>query len=140
MPCGRSLAECKKRGWPRSKTEHWVPATAEGFKGQLITKDLFSFGDILALDGRPGVLMIQATSAGHIENRARKIVEECGANARAVLDAGNRISVWGWAKRGARGRRKLWTLTERAVTLKDLDLSGENRHAEPVDRPSPVPR
>jgi hypothetical protein len=31
------------------------------------------------------------------------------------------VEIWGYAKRGPRGKRKTWTLTRRAVTLRDLE-------------------
>jgi hypothetical protein len=34
---------------------------------------------------------------------------------------GNHLEVWSWAKRGAAGKRKLWTLKRRVVTVADFD-------------------
>lgn len=138
-PTARSLAECRKRGWRAGVVERRL-------KGSLTTVDLFGFIDLVALDGQPGLLAIQATGdhGGHVQTRVRKIrqgiieppknatlrqlaaIERAGPRiveaARAWLAAGNRIQVWGWGRRGAAGSRKLWTL--RVVDVLDVEPSG----------------
>lgn len=91
-PTARTLQECRKRNWPAYVTEKWVPMAR-------IRKDAFGFGDVLVMDGQPGSLLIQATVTGAMSSRERKIREECTDEARRWLEAGNRIEVWGWAKR-----------------------------------------
>lgn len=117
-PTSRTLDECKKRGWPAYVTEKRIPKIN-------ILKDAFGFGDVLAIDGEPGSMLIQATAnQGHVAKRVRKITEDCTDNARAWLEAGNRIEVWGWAKRvhkfknGKKGMR--WKLRVVPVTLVDF--------------------
>jgi hypothetical protein len=83
---------------------------------------LFGFGDVIALDGKPGSLLIQACITGDAPKRAKKILEECTEAAIEWLSAGNRIQVWGWAKRGARGKRKLWTLKRYSIELWGTEL------------------
>ena len=104
-PTARSLAHCKKLGWLAQVVEQTIPRT-------FIKRDLFGCIDILALDGNPGVLGIQATSesGGNVAKRADRIRTECAEKSAAWLAAGNRIQVWGWGKKGAAGKRKLWTL------------------------------
>lgn len=87
--------------------------------------DLFGCIDLVALDGKPGVLGIQATSTGNIPSRVKKILTECREAARDWLEAGNRLEVWGYAKRGPAGKRKLWTLKTREVTLEELEGDNE---------------
>lgn len=101
----RTLMECRKRGWRACVIEKWIPQT----KRRL---DAFGFGDVLVLDDMPGALLIQATTdtGGNVSARVGKIRGECAAAASAWLAAGNRVSVWGWGKRGKAGARKLWTL------------------------------
>jgi len=94
--------------------ERWLPKTK-------IRVDLFGFGDIIALDGKPGALLIQATSTDNAARRVTKIRTECADRAAAWLRAGNRVEVWGWAKRGEAGKRKLWTLKVYEVTLADVE-------------------
>ena len=74
-----------------------------------IKVDLFNFADLLAIGaGKFGVLAIQATGGGgNGRKRIRKIFEN--KYAPVWLRAGNRIQVWEWNKRGAEGKRKLWT-------------------------------
>ncbi len=102
-PTQRTLEECRRRLWRAYVCEKWIPQTRR-------RADAFGFGDVLVIDDKPGALLIQATTTGNMSSRIKKIAEECGDAANAWLDAGNRIQVWGWAKRGLRGHRKLWTL------------------------------
>lgn len=103
-PTARTLAECRKRGWLVGVVEQTIPHT-------FIKRDLFGFVDIVAVDDQPGAVLIQATgdNAGDVARRVTKIrgkareLEQC-------LRAGLRVQVWGWGKRGARGKRKVWTL------------------------------
>jgi len=69
------------------------------------------------LDGQPGSALIQATTSGNMASRVTKIQTECADAAREWLAAGNRILCWGWAKRGAAGSRKLWTLKETLISF-----------------------
>jgi len=116
-PTQRTLQECRKREWLCCVVEKWVPHARRRI-------DVFGFGDLLALDGEQGSLLIQATSTSNMGSRVTKIRKDCNAAARAWLEAGNRIEVWGWAKRGATGKRKLWTLRSVRVTLTDLNAKG----------------
>lgn len=108
-PTSRSLEECKRRGWRACVVERWMPQA-----GRRI--DLFGFIDIVALDGEPGLIGIQATSTGNAPARVKKIREECWEAASDWLAAGNRVVVWGWSKRGLKGKRKLWRLKEYEVS------------------------
>lgn len=108
-PTQRTLAECRKLDWPACVVEKWVAQARKRI-------DAFGFGDLLVLDGEPGALLIQATTTANAPSRVTKIIEECNEAASAWLKAGNRITVWGWAKRGAAGKRKLWTLKIYPVT------------------------
>lgn len=115
-PTTRTLRECRKRAWQADVTERWIA-------GARIRRDLFHFGDVLALDGQPGSLAIQACAgASHAARRAKITSDpEVAPKARAWLEAGNRIAVWSWAKRGERGKRKLWTLREDEILLTNID-------------------
>ena len=102
-PTQLSTQECTRRGWTFQIVEHYHHHARRRM-------DLFGFGDILALDGKPGSLIIQATTVTNISTRARKI--EASGLAIEWLHAGNRIEVWGWAKhpisRGA--KKQTWML------------------------------
>ncbi len=108
-PTARTLAECRKRGWRAQVVEQTIPHT-------FIKRDLFGCIDIIALDGEPGVLGIQATSGANGASRVTKIREQCWDVASEWLKAGNRLAVWSWAKRGKVGARKVWTVRVEQVT------------------------
>lgn len=114
-PTQRAKAHCKANGWLVSVVEQWVP-------GANIRRDAFGFGDMLVLDGQGGPLLVQVTST-NVAARVAKIRGECWAAARAWIDAGGRVQVWGWAKRGPAGKRKMWT-------LRVVDVEGESCRSE----------
>lgn len=108
----RSLAWCRERGMLPGIVERSIPGN--------IKIDLFHFGDILAVDDDfPGSLIIQTTTGSNMAARITKITTDpqCVPSAIKWLKAGNRITVHGWRKIGPRGKRKLWTLREEAITL-----------------------
>ncbi len=104
-PLQRSLTKLRNEGWLCQKTEHWNPFSRT-------RNDLWGFADLLCLRGKE-ILAVQATTTGNINKRVEKI--KSSENYQIVKDAGIKIEVWGWAKRGARGKRKIWQL--RAITL-----------------------
>lgn len=103
-PTQRSLAELRRRGYTAQVVERWNSFAK-------IRQDLFGFIDIVAIqEGQNGVLAVQATSTPNMSARLEKAR---GTPAlRVWLASGNRFLVWGWAKRGARGERKLFQLKE----------------------------
>lgn len=106
-PTARTLAECRKRGWLAQVVEQTVPRT-------FIKRDLFGFVDVVALDGARTVA-IQCTDGTSVAKRVAKMRGERAAELERVIAAGWHVEVWGWAKRGARGKRKMWTLREIVV-------------------------
>ena len=111
-PAARTLAECRKRGWIPGIVERHIP-----FPRPQGTKiDLFGVIDLVVivttdpvLQVGCAILAIQATaSAAHHAHRRTKILAE--PRARAWVEAGGRLELWSWAKQGARGKRKRWTL------------------------------
>lgn len=95
-PTERSLRVCRHRRWHCQKVEYWQP-----FHGRVggVRRDLFGCIDIVALDGQPGLLGIQACSASSVSSRVKKAQNVPAI--RAWIAAGNRFEVWGWTK----GRR-----------------------------------
>lgn len=85
------------------------------------TRDFLGFADILAVKpGTIGVLAVQTTTVDNQSTRKKKVM---GIDAlQAWLDAGNRFEVHGWAKKGPRGKRKLW-----AVNVNEICLSGKTK-------------
>lgn len=121
-PTARTLAECRKRQWPAGVVEKFVRFPPPGHH-----VDLFGVIDIVAIvteldtatsyalgDEPPrkatSTLGIQACAGGngdHARRRAKILAEP---RARQWLEAGNRLELWSWAKQGARGKAKRWTL------------------------------
>ena len=117
-PTSRTLAECRKRGWLAHVVEKWIPQ-------RKIRVDCLGPGDDQVLDGEPGCLMIQATSTSNMSSRVTKMCGERKGEVTRWLEANNRAEVWGWAKRGKAGKRKLWTLRRVRVYLRDGELAHE---------------
>lgn len=85
-PTQRTLAEMRSRGYACEVVERWSPFAR-------IRQDLFGFIDVLCL-GENEVIGVQATSAGNVAARVRKIAEH--DNVAAVRKAGIRLLVHGW--------------------------------------------
>lgn len=109
-PTQRTLAHCRKLGHVAAITEHWNHYAR-------VRQDLFGFIDVLVIDpGCSGCIAIQTTSGSNTSKRQRKI--EAIPAAVEWLRAGNQIIVVGWAKRGPRGKRKVWTGREVYAALR----------------------
>jgi carbonic anhydrase len=97
-PTARTLAYLRKAGYTAAVTERWNPFAH-------IRQDLYGFIDVLAC--REGeILAVQSTTGANLSSRLAKIKAE--PRARVWLAAGGKIVVHGWAKQGARGKRKTW--------------------------------
>jgi hypothetical protein len=118
----RCVEECRKRGWfAVDVIERVVPHT-------FIRKDWCGFGDILVVDGKPGSLIIQATTAGARSAHVRKILDDCAPAVEAWLAADNRLQIWTWEKRRQPGTKlERWTLGITHITR-------EARHGEEGER------
>lgn len=99
-PTARSLAHLRELGYRVQVVEKWNPFAR-------IRQDLFG-ADILALKPGEPILAIQATSGPNVGSRIQKLQES--GYAHLWQSAGATIEVWGWAKQGPRGCRKVWTL------------------------------
>lgn len=107
-PTERSLKLLREAGYSACVVEKWVPSSPAGYKGPIITRDAWNFGDILAVRiGLPGATLVQTTTASNMAARITKIHQI--AEAGIWLAAGNRIVVHGWRKSGDRGKRKVWS-------------------------------
>lgn len=110
-PTARTLVECRRRGWIAGVVEKNVQYP----KPHKI--DLFGVIDIVAivpaqhdLLGAGAILAIQATSNNGGTHAARRDKILAEPRAKAWVDAGGRLELWSWAKQGAAGKRKTWTL------------------------------
>lgn len=99
-PTARTLARLRKDGCTAQVVERWNQYSRT-------RHDLFGFIDIVAI--RDGAIVgIQATSGTNVSARVTKMKAEPRVD--AWLAAGGKAEVWGWAKQGARGKAKRWTL------------------------------
>lgn len=96
-PTQRSLKWCRARNWLACVGEKWISQTKQ-------RKDLFGFGDLLAVSDSLGAMLIQVTSADHASHRIDKI--RGLPEAIRWLSAGNLIEVHGWRKNA----KKRWVL------------------------------
>ncbi len=113
-PCQRSLKHERTLGRVAAVVERWNPHAG-------IRQDLFGFFDVLSIDPKgSGVIGIQTTTQSNAAARIQKAREKCAGALTAWLTAGNSVRIHSWGKRGAKGERKVWTLTERELRLQDL--------------------
>ena len=117
----RTLAECRRRGWIAGVVERRIPFP----KPQGTKFDFLGVIDVIAIEpGKIGSTGIQSTTntGGHHAKHRDKIIAE--PRARAWVEAQNRIELWTWAKQGAAGRAKRWTLRVERFEVRDGVLVG----------------
>lgn len=126
-PTARALKECKARGYVAQVVERWNWHAKKRV-------DLFGCFDIVAITpsrdsvihqhspcvvatlGEMGhIIGIQVTTGTNHAARIAKIKAE--PRMAAWAKAGGLVWVWSFAKRGAQGKRKTWTLRETEVVL-----------------------
>lgn len=121
-PTARSLKHLREQGWTAQVVERWIP-------GANLRKDLFGGIDIVALRKQylgnnqnitvhNGCLGVQSTSDSNVSARREKLLAI--PELKLWLECGNRLVIHGWAKKGPRGKPKLWTLREVELTLADF--------------------
>lgn len=94
--------------------EHWIPCSPAGFKGPIIRKDLWGFVDILICSGGR-TIGVQTTSGSNMSARRTKITQDHAKQLAELKACGWEIHLHGWAKRGGKGERKLWTLKQETL-------------------------
>lgn len=113
-PTQRSLAHLRKNGWTVCVVEKWNQFAH-------VRQDAFGFGDLLAMffatvgDGSlcvRRIALVQATSdnGGNMAKRRAKILSL--TTYQEWRNAGGVVLLHAWGKKGARGKRKRWTLRE----------------------------
>jgi hypothetical protein len=122
-PTQLSLKLFRESGYHAAVTEHWNSFIH-------IRQDLFGFCDIEAFKPSGSVILCQTTTRTNQRARVAKILSN--PIARAWLQSDNReIVVHGWAKVGAKGKRKTWQVT---VTCLSLDMfTAESELLSPED-------
>ena len=109
-PTERTLRELRRRGFLAAVVEKWNAFSS-------VRVDLFGFADVIAVKPGEGVLLVQTTSTGNVSARIRKMLPI--ESVLICLQAGVAVQVWGWAKRGPRGKVKRWTLSVTVLGVRD---------------------
>lgn len=102
-PTQRSLAYLRKQGWTVCIVEKWIEQAQKRV-------DAFGFGDLLACKPTGEIALVQTTTAANMAARKAKIYAI--PQAAVWSQAGGKVILHGWAKRGPRGKRKLWQVKE----------------------------
>lgn len=99
----RSLQYLRNQGVTVEKTETWNPHS-------FTRHDLFGLFDLVyLLPGKPGITGVQCVSGkGDVARHLKKMRENPVLN--LWFACSNRAALHSWARRGARGKRKLWNL------------------------------
>ena len=108
-PNARTLAFYEKQGFLAAIVEHWSPFPKPWGKRH----DLLGVFDLIVLKPGGEIWGIQATSGGsggHVADRINKLVTS--EKFQRWIALGGKAAVVGWAKRGDRGKRKLWSAVE----------------------------
>jgi len=105
------LAYLREQGYAVATVERWLPYGN-------VRSDAFGFGDLLACKVHERIALVQTTTASNMMARYHKILSL--PEAETWLRAGGAIFLHGWAKRGARGKRKLWGVDAREITLLEI--------------------
>lgn len=111
-PTARSLALLRSRGFEAGIAEQRVPIPRS--RGRIVTRDLFGVADIVFFDARITGLC-QSTTMDHLAERERKVRE--WSRLMDWLAGDRRFVLHGWALKGPAGKRKLWEMVEREITL-----------------------
>jgi hypothetical protein len=102
-PTQRAMKECRSRGWIPWVVEKWNPHAK-------IKQDMYGCIDVIAITPDE-IIGLQITSGSNHASRRAKCLEEPRMKDWCAV-AG--LEVWSYAKQGARGEKKAWTLrTER---------------------------
>lgn len=101
----RSEKVLEKNGFLSGLVERHIPHA-------FVTKDWLGFADIIAFKpGQLRVWAINATTNQHLADHIKKYEDpKVKKNIDAWMSSGHVFELWCWAKMGARGKRKLWTL------------------------------
>lgn len=105
-PTSRTLKWLREQGHHAAVVERWNPYAK-------IRQDVWGFADILSFHPLGEVVLVQCTSGSNHAARMAKIRENPIA---AEWMRNHPIWVVSWAKQGARGKRKTWTVRREVVT------------------------
>jgi hypothetical protein len=111
-PTARTLKYFRDQGDLAEVVEKWIPIPKHPGGG--VRRDLFDCIDVIAIQGCK-LLGIQSTSGSNHASRVTKA--RASDKLKRFLATGNAFEVWSWAKRGPRGKRKVWTPKVTQVTI-----------------------
>jgi len=103
---GRTLKRLREMGWDAAVVERYLAVCR-------VRQDMFGFADVLAFS-EDRVLAVQTTTQANFAAHKPKI-EALLVARRWVASDLRALELWGWAKRGERGKRKLWTVRRERV-------------------------
>jgi hypothetical protein len=92
-----TIKRLEEMGWTAFVVEQVIPHT-------FLKRDVFGFGDILAMSPSRGIMLVQATGGGNGSTRAIKIRQE--PRHAIWLASGGRIQVWDFVKRANQKERE----------------------------------
>jgi hypothetical protein len=111
-PTQRTLKYLRERGNVAAVqvVEHYIkfPHMAHG-----VRRDLWG-ADILCVQGMKLIAIQTCAGSSHSDRVNKSLGNESVGN---WLVTGNLFEIWSWAKRGPRGKRKLWTPRVTQLTL-----------------------
>ena len=122
-PLQRSILELKKQGYSVGITERFNSFVK-------IRQDFCGFADAIAFHPeRNETLAIQACAdnGGSVSAHLKKLMD-IPAVKTWIMQPSRRLEIWGFGKRGDRGKRKLWTLRKIEITKSMFE---EHRVIEP---------
>lgn len=120
-PTQRTLKFLRDTGAVARVVEHW-----NGYAKRRI--DLWG-ADILAKQGRQ-LMAVQTTSDSNHSDRVEKA--KVNPDTRNWLDTGVTFYVFSWGKKGARNKRKLWTVRITQLCLTDNDTITTLTHGSEI--------
>lgn len=113
----RSKEELEKHGYVVGKTEQpWNQFSK-------VRKDFCGFADLIAFHpDKNDVLAVQCCSdnGGDVSAHVKKLTALDSVR-KWIKQPCRRLEIWGWGKRGVRGKRKMWTLRVIEINIVDGD-------------------
>ena len=108
----RSVKYLKDNGYLVQIVERWNHFAK-------VRQDMFGWIDIVAVKPGKPILGVQTTTG----NMAAVRLDKARGNEalKAWISGGGQLVVHSWDKRGPRGKRKVWTVVERWVSMSDLE-------------------
>lgn len=102
-PTALTLKYLRNQGAIAKVCEKWIPVRGDWKRGKRV--DLFG-ADVAVVQGQAFILIQSCAGSSHAAR-----ITKCKDNpdVAAFLKTRNTFEVWSWSKRGARGKRKLWT-------------------------------